>query len=62
MHKRLLPNYDVFDEVRHFRPGDAALALADRIAESVDCPALLVHTPDLEQPGVVTRAVQWLVN
>lgn len=36
--------------------------LADRIAESVDCPALLVHTPDLEQPGVVTRAVQWLVN
>ncbi|MGI9528927.1 MAG: APC family permease, partial [Acidimicrobiia bacterium] len=36
--------------------------LADRIAESVDCPALLVHTPDLEQPGVVTRAVQWLVD
>jgi len=36
--------------------------LADRIAEAVDCPALLVHTPDLEQPGVVTRAVQWLVN
>lgn len=36
--------------------------LADRIAEAVDCPALLVHTPDLERPGVVTRAVQWLVN
>ena len=26
-HKRHLPNYDVFDELRHFRPGDAALAL-----------------------------------
>ena len=36
--------------------------LADRIAESVDCPALLVHTPALERPGLVTRAVQWLVN
>lgn len=37
-------------------------ALADRIAESVDCPALLVHTPTLEQPGVITRAIQWLIN
>jgi amino acid transporter len=36
--------------------------LADRIAESVDCPALLVHTPTLEQPGIITRSIQWLVN
>lgn len=36
--------------------------LADRIAESVDCPALLVHTPTLEKPGPVTRAVQWLIT
>lgn len=26
-HKRHLPNYDVFDEMRHFREGDEALAL-----------------------------------
>jgi len=26
-HKRHLPNYDVFDELRHFRPGHQALAL-----------------------------------
>lgn len=26
-HKRHLPNYDVFDELRHFRPGDESLAL-----------------------------------
>ncbi len=36
--------------------------LADRIAEAVDCPALLVHTPSLEQPGLVARGIQWLVN
>lgn len=36
--------------------------LADRIAEAVDCPALLVHTPTLEKPGPITRAIQWLVN
>ena len=36
--------------------------LADRIAEAVDCPALLVHTPTLEKPGLVTRAVQWLIT
>lgn len=36
--------------------------LADRIAESVDCPALLVHTPTLEKPGPITRAVQWLIT
>jgi amino acid transporter len=36
--------------------------LADRIAESVDCPALVVHTPTLEKPGPITRSVQWLVN
>ncbi len=26
-HKRHLPNYDVFDELRHFRPGDQSLGL-----------------------------------
>jgi amino acid transporter len=36
--------------------------LADRIAESVDCPALLVHTPTLEKPGPITRAVQWIIT
>lgn len=36
--------------------------LADRIAEAVDCPALLVHTPKLEKPGPLTRAVQWFVS
>ncbi len=36
--------------------------LADRIAESVDCPALLVHTPRLEKPGMITRFIQWWVN
>ncbi len=36
--------------------------LADRIAEAVDCPALLVHTPTLEKPGPVTRAVQWFIT
>ena len=36
--------------------------LADRIAEAVDCPALLVHTPKLEKPGPATRAVQWLIT
>ena len=36
--------------------------LADRIAEAVDCPALLVHTPTLERPGPLTRSIEWLVN
>jgi amino acid transporter len=36
--------------------------LADRIAESVDCPALLVHTPTLEKPGIVTRSIQWIID
>ncbi len=36
--------------------------LADTIAESVDCPALLVHTPTLEKPGIVTRSIQWLIE
>ena len=36
--------------------------LADKIAESVDCPALLVHTPTLEKPGIVTRSVQWIIE
>ncbi len=36
--------------------------LADRIAEAVDCPALLVHTPTLEKPRLITRAIQWLIN
>jgi len=26
-HKRHLPNYDVFDEMRHFRPGDGSMSL-----------------------------------
>ena len=36
--------------------------LADRIAEAVDCPALLVHTPKLEKPGPITRAIQWFIS
>ena len=36
--------------------------LADSIAESVDCPALLVHTPMLEKPGFVTRSIQWIIE
>lgn len=36
--------------------------LADSIAESIDCPALLVHTPTLEKPGVVTRTIQWIIE
>ncbi|MFB3099223.1 MAG: APC family permease, partial [Acidimicrobiia bacterium] len=36
--------------------------LADRISEAVDCPALLVHTPFLEKPNVVVRAVQWFIS
>lgn len=36
--------------------------LADRIAEAVDCPALLVHTPTLEKPGPFKRAVEWLIS
>ena len=36
--------------------------LADKIAEGVDCPALLVHTPTLEKPGIVTRAIQWIIE
>ena len=36
--------------------------LADRIAEAVDCPALLVHTPLLEKPNVAVRAVQWFIS
>ncbi len=36
--------------------------LADRIAEAVDCPALLVHTPMLEKPNVLVRAVQWFIS
>jgi hypothetical protein len=36
--------------------------LADKIAENVDCPALLVHTPTLEKPGIVTRSVQWVID
>ena len=36
--------------------------LADSIAESVDCPALLVHTPTLEKPGIVTRSIQWVID
>jgi amino acid transporter len=36
--------------------------LADRIAEAVDCPALLVHTPTLEKPGIATRSIQWVIE
>ncbi len=36
--------------------------LADRIAEAVDCPALLVHTPLLEKPNAAVRAVQWFIS
>jgi amino acid transporter len=36
--------------------------LADRIAEAVDCPALIVHTPRLERPNLLTRGIQWLIN
>lgn len=36
--------------------------LADRIAEAVDCPALLVHTPKLEKPRPLPRFIQWWVN
>jgi phosphohistidine phosphatase SixA len=36
--------------------------LADKIAENVDCPALLVHTPTLEKPGIATRTVQWVID
>jgi len=36
--------------------------LADRIAEGVDCPALLVHIPVLEKPNILVRAVQWLIS
>lgn len=36
--------------------------LADGIAESVDCPALLVHMPTLEKPGALTRAIQWIIE
>jgi amino acid transporter len=36
--------------------------LADRIAEAVDCPALIIHTPTLERPNLITRGVEWLIN
>jgi amino acid transporter len=36
--------------------------LADRIGEAVDCPALLVHTPLLEKPNAMVRAVQWFIS
>jgi len=36
--------------------------LADRIAEAVDCPALIVHTPTLERPNLLTRGIEWLIN
>jgi len=36
--------------------------LADSIAEAVDCPALLVHTPLLEKPNALVRAVQWFIS
>ena len=36
--------------------------LADSIAEAVDCPALLVHTPHLEKPNALVRFVQWFIS
>lgn len=36
--------------------------MADRIAEAVNCPALVVHTPTLERPNLLTRGIQWLIN
>jgi amino acid transporter len=36
--------------------------LADRIAEAVDCPALVVHSPTIERPNRITRGIEWLIN
>jgi amino acid transporter len=36
--------------------------LADRIAEAVDCPALLVHMPRLENANLASQAVQWFIS
>jgi nucleotide-binding universal stress UspA family protein len=36
--------------------------LADRIAESVDCPALLVHTPRHERPSLARRLIERLIS
>jgi amino acid transporter len=40
----------------------AVTDLADRIAEAVDCPALLVNTPRLAKPNPAARAVQWFIS
>jgi amino acid transporter len=73
--ERVKPTDDLIDTLTQFSRGANLVILgapthrfalvtdlADRIAEAVDCPALLVHTPSLEQPGLVTRSIQWLVN
>jgi nucleotide-binding universal stress UspA family protein len=36
--------------------------LADRIAEAVDCPALLVHTPVHENANVATRLIERFIS
>ena len=36
--------------------------LADRIAESVDCPALVVHTPQLERMSWRRRAIERFIS
>jgi amino acid transporter len=72
---RVKPTDDLIETLTEFSRGASLVVLgapthrfhlvtdlADRIAEAVDCPALLVHTPSLEQPGLLTRGVQWLVN
>jgi hypothetical protein len=72
---RVKPTDDLIETLTEFSRGASLVVLgapthrfhlvtdlADRIAEAVDCPALLVHTPSLEKPGLFTRGVQWLVN
>jgi amino acid transporter len=73
--QRVKPTDDLIETLTKFSRGASLVVLgapthrfhlvtdlADRIAEAVDCPALLVHTPSLEQPGLLTRGIQWLVN
>ncbi len=73
--ERVKPTDDLIETLTEFSRGASLVVLgapthrfhlvtdlADRIAEAVDCPALLVHTPSLEKPGIFTRGIQWLVN
>lgn len=36
--------------------------LADSIAEAVDCPALLVHTPLFERPSLPRRLIEQFIS